>query len=726
MKSVTPSEDKKSYTVAVFYEFNDAAEYEVTVKGYDAQTFVASKGAPKTIVLHSNKDNTSDRSVVVGQVNKIYTTLYDANNVNVTNDELLSKITYTIKYADSAYTRYENTLYFTAVGETAVVTAEYHSRAYDANGQEKDRADSAPHTFFAVAKGQELITGIQDYSTTGVYYNDYHEVKMSHEGTRFLEVKIRTKDYPYNDVVINAFDQVIMNHGNTVTFGTADFTSLNPDILEVYRGTNGKVGLNPRNVGTARVMVSYKNNVNGVLVSTPIGPVTIEVKAKSELASLALDSSFISVSAQPAGNDNTTAVENQEVAATIKDQYNADYTGYYLAGGEFTNGLKGNNDISKRALANGAISFTNVTKDGNTVKGLKIDNDKFLAIMNDMDGVNGADTQPTNIAVFNFTLAVQDNNTHAMKTAPFAVEARRPVDQDTSDADVDVDWKDVEFAVDMGRVEWAGFNVARFASDDNNFANECGKEVTLRVYQLNNGVRYDEVTIEGALPATDAGIKAATQGYYFQITRNGAPISQKGALDLNEAGKATAGNKVYYAFNHTGNTDLANTTKNIVKYDSNTEGAGSYEFILYRIDRVTKQVNGQDVTEGELRRITSRLINATCDAGKYSLVSRDAVTAKSTSQADLMACFTLADTTGTAMSKDSNDIGATIKFGNTTRDYKVVYNYENTGLVTGQKANSVFVDSIYVWEPVNITAWNDNTPLYVEYKVDVKCFVEIR
>lgn len=720
VKSVTMSDDNKSAEVEVFYGFTDGAKYEVTIKGYDMQTMVASNGAPVSVVLHSDQYNTSKRNVVVNNNTKIWATLYDANGIDVTTDTLRERLTYIIKYVDSEYETSDTTLYFAEVGERAVVKAEYHTYEYDDNGEEKNAFTSASYTFVAVAKAQSGVEKIVKYATDGNIYGSTTDVKMESTVTdNKLVVRIKLVEDTDSDNLIDltTFDQIILSEDGTETLGAANFTSLVPDVLEVYNaGTS--IQLYPRKTGTGRIMVSYVSTVNGYDVETAIGIIEVKVQAEPTLTYVTMENSGIVISAEPANNANTTNVENQWIRVQIAHQY-GQYDDNYA---NYTAAITGSNALSKRVVDNGGVIFK--TGFDSWKKGVEVDNDVFLAVLDDMDGNDVNDVAEgkslTKASRFSFVLTVTDTKTYATKSVNFYVDARRPVDTN-NDVVIDGDDMTIQLVADTSSITSSGNNVARVWTNDNssqyyNWNTENEKSASYSVYWVNNGAKWDEVTVEGTLPTTDAGVAAASTGYYYVINKGGKNISSTGLVTEGANGSGSLFT-LKFSEDKVSDIDGTVTVTSYSKYVNgvNVLGAGTYEFILYEI----VNVNG----DNKVVRKASNTITVSCDlGGNYKLASRNAVSVSvgendATFQQALLKCFSFTDREGIGYNSWNVNADNTVTFkNNVTRKYQVNLNSEKAAARPG----TVYVESVTFWEPVNYAE-----TVFAEYTVPVGYYVTL-
>ncbi len=770
VKAVTLADDKKSAEVEVFYAFNDGITYDVTVKGYDTESFVASNGAPTSAVLHSDQYDINKRTVTVGTTANIYATLYDANNVDVTTPQLCEKLLFNIKYVDSSYETSDTTLYFTEVGDRAVVTAEYHTYEFEDNGDEKDFFTSAPFTFVSVAEGQTKVEKILAYTTNGNLNKTSNAVKLGGNPlpsdntvgesglneVKNLKVRIKLTDDPdYKNIIdLTAYDQEIVDRSD-VLLGTAKFTSMTPDIAEVYETTdvegNKVVGIKPRKEGNARIMVSYVTSVNGYDVETAIGIVNVTVQGKITLTSVSFNAGNTAIiSADPDASMSNITFRQM----TINDQY---YNAYGYNKGYnrcYTINVEGKNDLSKRTLEGNYGSALEVVTDVEGWKtGINLDSAIFLKYLNDMDGDGDEDEKLTKATRYSYTVTVTDKNApYGSQSVDFFVDVRRPLDTN-NDGDIDVKDMGIELvAADDGTVSGSGNNVARWDTfEDNqqqyyNRNTENEKYIRYEAYYTNNGARWGKITLDKAdvLPVTKADIQDATPGYYYVLNKGGKNISE--TAHLTDGFKLTFGRdrQTYVKANATTGqggalayqvTDYADWQKGV-----NVLGAGTYEFILYEIVE-TENSKGEIINKVVQKGRKSNAV--TCDIGSYKFVSRDAVSFEfdgaynledAELQQALLKCFTFADKTGSEYIANNVRDNNTVMFDNgQVRDFHVNLNAEKSK----DDTNSVYVESVTFWEAVAYGTWSDldsdsvnetpsNPTLWAEYTVPVGYFVTIK
>jgi len=740
VKKVTMSEDKKTATVEMFYEFEDAEEYEITVKGYDTETMIASNGAPVKAILHSDKNDISSRQVLVGAEAPIYFKLYDANDVQVesgttTEDVENADIEYNIKYANTDYENAGNTLFFNEAGDRAVVTLTYHTWNYDNDTAEEIGAfTSSPFTFVAVNKATVVVKSLKDYAVNAEYWRGANKnvVKMR-ETNKWLEVKLVLSDNLDKEIPFNNPGAMTLKADDDETLlGELQFKSLNEDVLGIavaaVRDGNAGFNLVPRKEGTALVKVYYVTDVNGVPVETTVGTIKIVVSGAKCMTTVTPWANTTTIVTDPAPSADAN-FRNKSYGFTVKDQYGDDYTGYAVKK------IEGTTNLSKKAEELGAIKKSADGKQFELTDALFANAIKFY----NADATSGS---------FFFTITLEDPaNNYATKTVNFSVYARIKGNDPKTTLAIDVD---------MLSVNDAGGNVARIYTDDGNRHNEDQKFAAFTVYQMYNGGKYDEIELAGR----KTNVAPAVSGqYYYTVKRNGAEMVWEQTwngdgytagtihnLKNVEAGVPIGnGNSVVVNFTNSEAYENEQAYKNAIigglhvnenDYFDVMGGAGTYEFILW------ESVYNEKTGHFEYARKLSKAITTTFDAGKYTFQERLAVTidvaddsdASPEMQRKLLGCFKIADRFGNTYDKDATDWnniidGSHVKMGGHQKIYNVVWDW------VGASETSVYVKEISFWEEVQAATSDDpETPeveptapaVYMEYIVPVGYYVTIK
>jgi len=676
IKGVTANADKTVYTVATFYEFNDGAEYEVSVDGYETMTFTASKGVPKKIVLYTNKDNAENRVVTVGANTQILYKLYDANDVDVTLGTAAERqmLSFKIKYVEADYEDYSDYLYFYEAGNRAIVTAEYHTFNYDEEGNEVGYCASAPFTFTAVNKSVAKVEGVTDFTTNANFgWGKTQDIKKSDVGSLGVKIKIATVNNP---VEVYAYNTMLM--AGETELGRVNFTSLNPDVLQVYADpTDYSAKLDARKAdATGYIMVSYVLNINGVDVPYPIQSIAIKVKADSVLNSGSLNNKTLTISSNPVELDqsiHSQAVENPAVKLTTKDQYGVAYNAVNVA-------IKGANELSKKTTGEtGANGFTiGTTSNGDTW--ITLDTTRFAAILEEQAVSTAA------YYAMSFRYTVEATTADGKKvTDSLTVNVRRP-NATSSDA-----------------VEVSNPVVSNIAITSENDNSKAVKKATFAAYVSSNGAKIDEIAFQPMVGNKETAIANAVSGtYYYVVKKDGNVITSASNVRLLQNGN---GNKVEVTFaDTTGGPNGCITYKNTEGlYGSSTIGAGTYTFELYK---AVEKYNSTDLQWAPVSG-SGKSVTVTCNEGTYGLASRDKTVVNVLSEAELLKCFTFKDRFGNVGKYD----GDVVKFNNTARNYTVVYDDE------ALNRGSVFVQKVIFFEEFN--------GLKADYEVAIGNFVKI-
>ncbi len=720
IKDVFPAADNKSATVELFYEFNDGGKYEITVDGFETGSLIASKGEPKSIKLFATAGDENSFGVLVGTDAPILYKVYDANGIDVTLPGLYdSNITYTIKYTDANYEDSAEYLTFAEVGDKAIVTASFCSYEIDENGEYTNEWTSKPFAFYGVDKAATAIQKIADWEVVGGINKRTLRLVDDAEGST-LKVDIRLTDNPYAPYWLTHFGQVIAdNDGNEI--GTAFFTSLNPDTIEVY-DIDETVELEPRRKGTGRIMVSYKTIINDVEVSTPINVITVEVDNKSVLDNVSLNQdSFktvivsgnrVIISSDPAEG---SALEDPEVTLTVKDQYGVGYGEHEIVP-VADGGLVGKSKLAEEAIGeNNAIWVV-----GNK---LVLNTEKFNDILT---------AEKATAKTFQYTLKVKDTEYGGVETLTFTVDVRNPISNIKAIEDAKAKIEKLEEAgkteeaatvvvpdeklfttsykleVNKWAVDACGGNVARIWANDGS-AKPVTKTATFMIWDMKNSAKYDELPLTALADKKDETIQAAETGAYYMVFKDGVNITKKASVTDVTGGDYGNGTMVTLKFSTIGDSKVQeNEGREIVVFNTDdgfVGGAGKYEFVYYEI----KESNGKK----KLYQKQKYAFTTTVDAGKYTFVKRDAIEADCDSQAELLKCFTIKDRNGNTYNKSQvvdSGVNGIATINGVDREFHVNIDYA----VSNEK--SVFVDSI--------TFWEDLGDADVEYTVDVKMFID--
>jgi hypothetical protein len=332
-------------------------------------------------------------------------------------------------------------------------------------------------------------------------------------------------------------------------------------------------------------------------------------------------------------------------------------------------------------------------------------NAKFQPLLWDVNNDLHADgTQPAGNASVGYRVRVKDNETGNILTAQFSINFRGHIgDTDHGNQNGHA----LELVMNKTYLDKHNGNAARFEVVANNPHISAEKTLVFEVFEKCNQAYYDEVAFE----AWEGTTVPASTGLYYKIYRNGKDVTAtaKAGAILSDAVANGSGTTVTYRLSDVGTSNYDG--RDIVIYTNNDEtiGAGTYKFQLFEVKTVNGQNRATSVSGG------MKTANVQVNTGSYRLTFRDKAKAATSDPADLMKCF-IADRNGTTYSHAAHEVTSnTVKFGQSTRDYMIVRNYDREAQRAGE---TVFVEKIVFWEDLG-----DGT--CAEFVVPVNMFVEI-
>ena len=741
VRDVVMAADGLSASIDTFVDFTHNGEYVVKIKGFKDQTFTASVGDPETMVVYVG-NAASNRQVTVGTTANLNYKLYDAKSVDVTDkaNSNLSSVDYEIVYSDG-YTLNDNFLYFDEVGDYATVVATYHpGEKYDANGAEVGVFKSAETKFVATAQNQASIVSIENWGLgdPNAWGGDVKSVILDNDNNPDGKLWVKLKLSDGSTPIINEYDQAI--YVGETFIGYANFTALNPDVVEVYENFNNSNTFDVfgRTAGlSAPVMFSYVTNIAGEDVEIPVKSLTIEVKAPRKMQSVGYGSTSIVLSASPKDNDNKNAnpmIENPTITLSVKDQYGGTYPNYTILGWEPVSKLAERATMASYDYVPGDVQDDLNTPTFNETKlqheqvidmsnpaSILVKNANFQPLLWDVNNDLHADgTQPAGNASVGYRVRIQDDDTKAIMTAQFSINFRGHIGDEDHD---DQRGHALELVMNKSYLDKNNGNAARFEKDNNNAHIGGLKTLVFDVYEKCNQAYYDEVAFE----AWEGTTVPASTGLYYKVYKNGKDVTAlaKGDLVLSDApnsGTNGSGTTVTYKLSDKDTSDYTGAPGEIVIYknDNDTIGAGTYKFQLFKVE--TK--NGQNVATSVSGGM--KTANVQVNTGSYKITFRDKVKAATEDPSDVIKCFKIADRNGTTFSMNGNDITTvdaangvgTVKFGGSPRTFQIVRNFNKEYGQVNRVGDTIFVEKIVFWEEVE-------AGLYAEYVVPVNMFIEI-
>lgn len=284
--------DDKKVTVETYSDINDGATYTVTY-GESSYKFVATNGKIVNLAITPN-------TITYNKETKIELQAKDANGVTVKTIEYgESESDYDFEIeTDNGYTT-DSKLVLYKVGDTAKVTATYHTYEYDTNGNE-----------VGAIKTEATITAVEESAFTSGNY----KYTVSKDKPNWKDFTQNAK-IAINDSDRQVFVQLNDKNDDEINYSGYYLDSSNDDVLVVNddsSDTELKASIYAvEKTGSAYVLV--KNEDNKVVLSLPV---TIVAERKD--ANLVLAESSVKLT--------NSIIDTASVKMTLKDQFGEDKT----------------------------------------------------------------------------------------------------------------------------------------------------------------------------------------------------------------------------------------------------------------------------------------------------------------------------------------------------------------------------------------------------------------
>ena len=556
IKSVTLAKDGLSADVVIFGTLADKVNYVVDVKGFESVEKTMTLGNPVSMTIAA-KGAAIPYVLTVDAPTEIVCTFYNAEGVDVTTGKENVIFRLENRATDGSYYLAGNKLTIKKENVFPVVIADY--QGWIENGKKVGAFSSEPTEFVAFKKAAVVVNGVVSQTVNGKYNSWEVSMDMRKSDTdKKLEVQIEKSDTSKFWVTNN---QKFDNNAYEATF-----TAMNPDIAVV--DNNGK--LIAFKTGAAYFYVNLaakKVNAAGYDTATPVGIVCVNVKADKAFSYITLNTDVLTIGT--ANGFNTASVK-----VTSYDFENQKFN--FDASKAVT--VEANMDgFDKNAFAS-AITIPSIA--GKNEVDITFDAQKIVTVL----GTKDLAPKAGDAAVVYFT--VKYNNK--------AVDVSVTVQEPSKEADAYVgNYINIETSatyVDALR---------KLTPNDWNDNTEKAKNVTFKVFELNNGVKVANLPF-GAYPA-NGDAKAVTSGeYVYRVTKDGKDFAS-----------SQSGNTVTVAFS--GTKDVTNAAGTFTVVDYANMGAGLYEFALYKC-----------YGEGDERVLVQEYSSAVTvelgDAGSYKLV----------------------------------------------------------------------------------------------------------
>jgi hypothetical protein len=294
ISSVELDDTGKVAEVSVYVPFEAKAAYVVDYTDLEPVQFVAATTEATDVVTVEIGTTEAE----VGKETDLKVKLFNAEGVDITTDDLLYRVTFDTSSA-SSYLSDDKLTMFT-IGETTVITAEYHTYDFDSStGEEKGNIKvtgvvKCVEEKAIIAKGITAWT-IESAADLKYDFNDVkHNIAAGDSNKRLLIKSVLSDD---NDTIVMNDDTE--NDLFTFTSSNENIVMVDPDEGDIYA----------IKAGSAVIVVKYDDKI--------IGTVTVSVGAERKAVSLTLDTYAVTLS----NNFDDTKI----VKITVKDQFGDDY-----------------------------------------------------------------------------------------------------------------------------------------------------------------------------------------------------------------------------------------------------------------------------------------------------------------------------------------------------------------------------------------------------------------
>lgn len=308
VKKVEMDADNKVATVDM-YAITEGATYVVEYPDMGTVSFVAAKADAEEVT--SMKIKTTQ--VEVGEGKELEVQLFNKEGVEITTDDLVdTRVTFDTSSDDAILIDNELTLF--KVGDTAKVTATFHSFEYDNNTGEEIGNITAVGVVTCVDDILDVVSNIKAYTiddndVTSPDFDDVNHTFAANDNNKRLFVKLtldianEDDDLDFTNVDGNA--EYAEKLGSDY-FSKFDFKSSNESVLLVDENTGDLI---PLKAGAAVVVVKYDDKT--------VGAVSVTITADRKLATAKLDATKVVLS--------NGFADEVVIGTTVKDQYGDDF-----------------------------------------------------------------------------------------------------------------------------------------------------------------------------------------------------------------------------------------------------------------------------------------------------------------------------------------------------------------------------------------------------------------
>ncbi len=288
VRAAVLAEDGKSATVELFGALVDGATYVVKVKGFEDVSFVASVGAPTSMVVIA-AGKTPANVLTTGETATVQCLFYDANGVEVTSADYEKLVTYKLEKNATQGEFILNNNKLTIKKDTAFATVIASYRGKFENGKIVGALE-AKETFYAVDAPAVYPVGVKTYDVDGNWYDAVTTtVQVSDNKNLWLKLDLSNG----KDATFEAF----AGKNNEARFNNninerITITPVTPEVADIVDGK-----ILPNKPGTAMFYVNYGTKVNGNWNDVPFAIVEVTVIEDAYFNSISIANTSFTVSA---------------------------------------------------------------------------------------------------------------------------------------------------------------------------------------------------------------------------------------------------------------------------------------------------------------------------------------------------------------------------------------------------------------------------------------------
>ena len=651
VSGVTMSEDKKTASVSLFSNFENGANYEISVKGYDETiTLTAFVGKPVSMTISSKSGIQNGMFVTINTVTELTYSLFDEQGNDVTNTLANTNVFFTAaNYNVNDYYVSGRTIYIFKEGVQAAVNAEFHTA---------DGKITATGYFVGIAetpitlKSAELIVKRPwaNYTNNTLPLGD---CSVDQHGTSNVIVEFKVQTTHKDDTYAKNYNDTLNNSISFLGYPhTIEFRSSNPDVADVIwaerYGSGDKAPDDPNNEdgnwhyinqdGSQGALCNKWGQLldrNGNIIkdaklrmfkegTTAILADIVTYNADGSRKVNTVASTYITVGAARAFQKIEAFGHNGSVLVGTDEDYCTE-TITFLAKDQYGDCL-------------GLKNFTYTFADGSDASEVITGYD-YSSGWKSVFTVDGSKFDLGNATAKQFYIKVKckanDANAYAGKHSDsdvefsFVVEVRKEVDSSVTSLSIQA-WNTMDNGTNVGR-----YNTPY----DGNSNTENAKKTTFKVFQMNNGIKVGQLNVAKKTATTNP----VANNYYYTVERNGIDITS--CTDMVDV---VGGKDVVLNYSKVSTTDMIKkdsdgnpyaTTGSAVGYyagNGTRFAEGNYVFTLYKAE--SRTVNG--ITSVVCTVVGSTSVSATYDTESYTFVKRTSEYAQYTDNTGVTHCVT--------------------------------------------------------------------------------------